>query len=169
MFAVPPNTVALSGIPADAHPALIARDLTADPARWQHLVRYHTDERFTTLVERADGQEIWLMSWLPGQRTDLHNHGGATGAFTVVTGVLTERVARARGTEPPHDTVHLVAAGQSRVFGPGYVHQVRNDGPEPAVSIHVYRPARLPMINYRFAGSGLERAVDQALDQTSDR
>ncbi|HEU5106979.1 MAG TPA: cysteine dioxygenase, partial [Micromonosporaceae bacterium] len=84
MFAVPPNTIALSSTPKSAHPALIAQQLAADTERWRHLLRFHTGERFTTLVEASDQQEIWLMTWLSGQGTDLHNHGGATGAFTVV-------------------------------------------------------------------------------------
>jgi predicted metal-dependent enzyme (double-stranded beta helix superfamily) len=159
MFAVPPNTIALSSTPATAHPALIARQLAADTHRWRHLLRFHTGERFTTLVEESEHQEVWLMSWLPGQGTDLHNHGGATGAFTVVEGVLTESVARDAGTQRPAHSVHRVESGQSRVFGPGYVHRVANDGPEPAVSIHVYRPARLPMINYRLRAGGLDRVL----------
>jgi hypothetical protein len=166
MFAVPPNTVALSGTPATAHPALIARQLAEDTERWRHLLRFHTGERFTTLVERTEAQEIWLMSWLPGQGTGwscasaaestsarLHDHGGATGAFTVVAGTLSERVMR------PTDRLHQLVAGQSRVFGPGYVHEVSNAGPDPAVSIHVYRPSRLPMINYRLDPvTGLRRS-----------
>jgi predicted metal-dependent enzyme (double-stranded beta helix superfamily) len=159
MFAVPPNTVALSAAPAAAHPALVARRLAAAPDRWLPLLEFDPGERFVTLLEHLDGQEVWLMSWLPGQHTDLHNHGGATGAFTVVSGVLTERVARGAGTERPAETVHPVTAGQSRVFGPGYVHQVRNDGAEPAVSIHVYRPGRLPMINFRLDRNDLRREV----------
>jgi hypothetical protein len=38
--------------------------------------------------------------------------------------------------------LHTVAVGQSRVFGAQYAHQVRNDGIDPAVTIHVYRPHR---------------------------
>ncbi|GGS51943.1 cysteine dioxygenase [Actinokineospora fastidiosa] len=135
MFAVPPNTVALGGTPAAAHPVLIARQVAADRARWAHLLRYDPDERFAALVERTLDQEVWLLSWLPGQATDLHDHGWASGALTVVTGTLTERVG---GVE------HALAAGQSRVFGPGYAHQVRNDSADPAVSIHVYRGERPP-------------------------
>jgi len=75
------------------------------------------------------------MSWLPGQETDSHDHGDATGAFTIVSGTLTEHVLH-RGT-----TLSL-SPGQSRVFGPGYAHHVRNVGPDPAVSLHVYRSAR---------------------------
>jgi len=135
MFAVPANTIASGQTPATVHPALIARAVAADRARWAHLLRYDPDERFVALVESTDEQEIWLMSWLPGQHTDLHDHGAASGAFTVVSGTLTEHVRRGGVT-------HALVPGQSRVFGPGYAHEVRNDGPDPAVSLHVYRAAR---------------------------
>lgn len=139
MFAVPPNTVALSDTPATAHPALIAQQVAADRARWAHLLRYDPDQRFAALVEATPDEEVWLLSWLPGQATDLHDHGWAGGAFTVVSGGLVERVARDRGVE-----THVLRPGQSRVFGPGYVHQVRNAGADPAVSVHVYRSRRPP-------------------------
>jgi predicted metal-dependent enzyme (double-stranded beta helix superfamily) len=135
MFAVPANTIASTATPATVHPALIAREYATNRDRWAHLLRYDPDERFAVLVDATDGQEVWLMSWLPGQHTDLHDHGAATGAFTIVSGVLTEHVLH-RG-----DTLSL-EPGQSRVFGPGYAHQVRNEGPDPAVSLHVYRAVR---------------------------
>lgn len=135
MFAVPENTVASATTAPTVHPALIAREYAGNRDRWAHLLRYDPDERYTALVDRTPGQEVWLMSWLPGQATGLHDHGAAAGAFTVVSGELTEHVAH-RGV------THPVRVGQSRVFGPGYVHDVRNDGPDPAVSIHVYRAAR---------------------------
>lgn len=147
MFAVPPNTVALTADPAVSHPALTALRYAADRSSWAHLLRYDAQERFSTLVARGAEQEIWLMSWLPGQSTDLHDHGGATGAFTVVSGVLTERVIRS-GAQPT-EVLHCLVPDQSRVFGPHYVHQVRNEGGDPAVSIHVYRAARTTMTSYR--------------------
>lgn len=135
MFAVPANTIASASVAPSVHPALIARAFATDRARWAHLLRYDPDERFATLVEATEDQEVWLMSWLPGQQTDSHDHADATGAFTIVSGTLTEHVLH-RGT-----TLSL-SPGQSRVFGPGYAHQVRNDGPDPAVSLHVYRAVR---------------------------
>jgi quercetin dioxygenase-like cupin family protein len=135
MFAVPANTIASASVAPTVHPALVARAVAADRSRWAHLLRYDPDERFATLVESTDDQEVWLMSWLPGQQTDHHDHGDATGAFTIVSGTLTEHVLH-RGI------THAVTAGQSRVFGPGYAHEVRNDGPDPAVSLHVYRAVR---------------------------
>jgi mannose-6-phosphate isomerase-like protein (cupin superfamily) len=135
VFAVPANTVALPA--AVGHPARIAVDVARDRDRWAHLLRYDPDERFATLVDATGEVEIWLLSWLPGQHTDLHNHAGSAGAFTVVSGVLTETVVRGVA-----EFEHLVTVGSTRVFGPSYVHQVRNLGTDPVVSIHVYRPER---------------------------
>lgn len=131
MFAVPPNTIALSTTPAGSHPALIALELAADTDRWRHAVRYHPDGPVNRLVGGTDELDLWLMSWLPGQRTDWHGHDEASGAFTVVVGALTERVTRTSGAR----VQHRVELGQTRVFGPSYLHQLINDGPYPAVVI----------------------------------
>ncbi|HWE89327.1 MAG TPA: cysteine dioxygenase family protein [Pseudonocardiaceae bacterium] len=144
MFAVPPNTVASPAALAAAHPVRIATDYARDRSRWAKLLRYDPDDRFTALIEANAHVEVWLLSWLPGQHTDLHDHGGAAGAFTVVSGTLSERVRRPGRVELAHE----LRAGQSRAFGPNYVHQVRNESVDPAVSIHVYQPYRA-MTYYR--------------------
>lgn len=150
MFAVPPNTVALPSQRATSHPALIAREYAFDRDRWRHLLRYDPQHRWSALIQRTEDYEVWLLSWLPGQYTELHDHSGAAGALTVVSGTLTERVARVEPDGRPTQVVHRVATGQSRVFGPNHVHQVTNEGTDPAVSVHVYRPARHTMTLYRF-------------------
>ena len=78
--------------------------------RWSHLLRYDPDERYAALVEAHDDAEIWLLSWLPGQHTGRHDHAGAAGAFTVVSGALMETVFR-----PSGETEHLVTVGRTRV------------------------------------------------------
>lgn len=148
MFAVPANTVALPVPLKTAHPVRIALSTARDRPRWAHLLRYDPDQRYSALVERNAEYEIWLLSWLPGQHTDLHDHSGVTGAFTVVSGMLSERVIKQGADWSTVDMRHPLRAGQSRVFGPRYVHQVSNTGVDPAVSIHVYRPARPPMTGY---------------------
>lgn len=140
MFAVPANTVVLPAAPAAGHPARTALEVARDRERWTHLLRYDPDERFAVRIEGDADAEIWLLSWLPGQQTGVHDHAGASGAFTVVSGLLTETVTRATTL-----TTQIVPSGSTRVFGPGYLHQVRNLGPDPAVSVHVYRPHRPPM------------------------
>ncbi|QWF83199.1 cysteine dioxygenase [Amycolatopsis sp. CA-230715] len=142
MFAVPDNTLVTTENPALRHPVRVALEFAADRDRWRGLLRYDPDERFSALVSSDGEQEIWLMSWLPGQHTDLHDHAHSSGAFTVVSGLLTETVGRRAPDGRVVTEVHSLTAGQSRVFGPGYVHQVRNDGPDPAISVHVYRGGR---------------------------
>lgn len=137
VFAVPPNTIAAPADLSIAHPVRIAREYAADRRSWASLLRYDPDARWAGLLERTETYEAWLLSWLPGQHTDLHDHGGSTGAFTIVSGNLTERVVR-----DGQEFLHSLAAGQSRVFGPHYAHQVTNLGVDPAVTIHVYRPQR---------------------------
>ena len=99
---------------------------------------------------------MWLLSWLPGQGTGLHDHGGSAGAFAVVRGTLHERVGA------PEEIAGL-SAGRVRHFGPHHVHQVSNTGTEAAVSVHVYTPRLTVMNTYRVEGrllvrTGTERA-----------
>ena len=103
-----------------------------DPeARWH--VRVHAD----------DVVDVWVISWLPTQSTRLHDHGGSSGAFTVVRGALTESVwspgvpdPRGRRTGTLRDRTHRVRT--TVAFDGSRVHDVRNTGSEPAVSVHAY-------------------------------
>lgn len=142
MFAVPDYAVPTPSAAPTAvlrHPVLIACHYAAERDSWRHLLRYDPDQRFAALITSDDVQEVWLMSWLPGQHTTPHDHGRATGAFTIVDGQLSETVARPALRDRARTDTHTVSRGQSRVFGPGYVHDVRNHGPDPVVSVHVYR------------------------------
>ncbi len=105
---------------------------------------------------------MWLLTWLPGQGTDLHDHGGSSGAFLVVTGELTEHAITHPGGQ-----LQLVAttlpAGQGRSFGPRHIHQITNISRKPAVSLHVYGPALTEMTRYHLADGKLAvSAVDRA-------
>ncbi|HEY0127122.1 MAG TPA: cysteine dioxygenase family protein, partial [Blastococcus sp.] len=106
-------------------------------------------------AELADAQ-VWLLSWLPGQGTPLHDHGTSAGAFAVVRGTLSERVVVA-GRDVVRETADDLAPGRVRHFGPHYVHQVTNSGLEPAVSVHVYTPGLAWMNTYAVEGGALLR------------
>ncbi|MCG5466349.1 cysteine dioxygenase family protein [Micromonospora sp. MED01] len=115
----------------------------ADPAGWPVALRFDSAERWYARLAVSDEHEVWALSWLPGQGTDLHDHGGSSGAFRVVSGVLTEETVSAGRLRP-----RLLPAGTGRRFGARHVHQVTNRGVDPAVSVHVYRPALLRMTRY---------------------
>ncbi|MDQ0796017.1 cysteine dioxygenase family protein [Streptomyces sp. B1I3] len=141
--------------PARPHPSTVAgfaglaRTIAADRDRWAPLVRYDTTTRWYHRLQAVPptpgtapagetplGYEVWLLSWVPGQGSGLHDHGLSSGVLTVLEGELTEHTQR--GTR-------ALAPGAQRVFAPGYVHEVVNDSLEPAVSLHIYYPGLTDM------------------------
>src|SRR5262245_13373521 len=112
--------------------------------------RFDAQRRWYGRLGADEQHEAWLLTWLPGQHTDLHDHGGSAGAFLVVRGVLHESLVR--GGELV-DTP--LTAGTVREFGAHHVHRVANHSTEPAISIHVYAPALAAMTQYRLEGGQL--------------
>ncbi|MET7661403.1 cysteine dioxygenase family protein [Streptomyces sp. NPDC005373] len=144
--------------PAREHPATVAefaglaRTIAADRGRWEHLVEYDATSRWYHRLQTGPGYEVWLLSWVPGQGSGLHDHGRSSGILTVLQGELTERTERGSRT---------LAPGAQRVFAPGYVHEVVNDALEPAVSLHVYYPGltEMPMHAPRCVSDATRDAV----------
>ncbi|MFM9607591.1 cysteine dioxygenase [Streptomyces niveiscabiei] len=143
--------------PPREHPATVAefvglaRDIAQDRSQWEHLVEYDATTRWYHRLRTGPGYEVWLLSWLPGQGTGLHDHGRSSGVMTVLDGTLTERTERG---------VRKLSGGAQRVFAPGYAHDVVNDTLEPAVSLHVYYPGltEMPMHASAQACAGREES-----------
>jgi predicted metal-dependent enzyme (double-stranded beta helix superfamily) len=148
-------------------------------------VQFDAERRWYRRLRMGTGWEVWLLTWLPGQSTALHDHGPSSGAFTVLAGTLHETIMRetsasarrqsgesrpaavprpAQADAPRTWSTHAVTPGGIRAFDAGYVHDVANRGPEPAVSLHVYGPALTRMTRYRLAGDGqlIPTATEQA-------
>jgi len=119
----------------------LAHDLAAAASRWEPLLRFDAERRFTTRLPGPEGVEVWLATWLPGQRSDLHDHGRTAAALTVVRGVLVEHRTAAGQDLPPME----LGPGAVAVLEPGVLHRVANAGTVPAVSIHVRTTARAPL------------------------
>jgi predicted metal-dependent enzyme (double-stranded beta helix superfamily) len=124
----------------------------------QYVAEYHTEDRYHVRIHQDDDVDVWLISWTTEQGTELHDHGGSSGAFTVVSGTLTEYV----WSGPRHDARGMLVNDQRRVgdtvaFGPAYVHDVRNHQVPPAVSVHAYSPPISLMHFYDASGGNLLR------------
>jgi hypothetical protein len=130
--------------------------LAAATGEWSVLVRYTEDERWYHRLERGENHEVWLLSWLPGQRTGFHDHCGSSGAFAVVAGELQERTPAAGRPQP---VSAAFPAGRARSFGPRHVHEVVNESAAPAVSIHAYSPPLAGMRRYELTRGGLVLAA----------
>lgn len=127
--------------------ASLVNDVAARPQDWIERVRLRVGERWYERLERTADHEVWAISWLPGQGTGFHDHGGSAGAFAVAFGTLQEH-------RPGADPLN-VTPGQVRAFGPHDVHDVRNASTTPAVSIHAYSPPLSIMNRYELADAGL--------------
>jgi len=117
----------------------LAHDLAAASARWEPLLRFDPERRFSTRLPGPEGVEVWLATWLPGQSSDLHDHGRTAAALTVVRGALLERRS---GVALPGPATLELGPGAVAVLEPGVLHSVANAGDVPAVSIHVRTTAR---------------------------
>ena len=116
-------------------------------------------ERWFTRIHGDGELDVWLISWVPGQATELHDHGGSLGALTVLSGSLNEfrwdgrRLRRRR-----------LDAGDQAGFPLGWVHDVvwaprpaptPIAGPastatpaQPTLSVHAYSPPLTAMSYY---------------------
>lgn len=137
------------------------RQLTATPAEWVTRVRLDPEGRWYEQIHMDDSYELWLISWLPGQGTGFHDHGGSSGAFGVVWGQLDEcsLPSAGAGAGPGESVVKAVVPGVVRSFGPRYVHDVRNTSKAAvAVSVHAYSPPLAEMTRYDLTPGGLVAA-----------
>jgi predicted metal-dependent enzyme (double-stranded beta helix superfamily) len=107
-------------------------------------VRFASPRRWWARLALTEEVEVWLLSWLPGQHTAPHDHGGASGAFSVLLGGLSETFRYPRGEirARTHDT------GDAIGFGPGRAHQVWNTGSAKAATVHAYSPPLVPTREY---------------------
>jgi len=100
------------------------------------LLRFDEDQRWWARLALTGGVELWLLSWLPGQQTKPHDHGGASGSFTVLQGELAEEYRYPGG--PVRRRAHV--AGQGIGFGAGRAHQMSGAGTGSSASVHAYSP-----------------------------
>jgi hypothetical protein len=172
---VPPiaaATTSRAAVPAPAGPADLplirratarrlvatARELAGRPELWQPHRAFSPDERHAARMAATPTWEAWLLGWLPGQTTGLHDHGGSAGAFVVIQGALEEATLAPPRRQQTAALLHrTLGSGRHRSFGPHHVHEVRCAGDEPAVSLHVYAPALASMRRFVLDDDG--RAV----------
>ncbi|XVX20918.1 cysteine dioxygenase [Actinomycetota bacterium] len=153
--------------PADADPrveedrlAEVVRRVAADPQAWRPLVHFDRGERHWARLHHPEvpaDVELFVVSWRTFERTDLHSHGGATAAFTVVEGVVHEVRVDPRGRLMPRQFVPGIVA----TVGPDVIHDVRNERAVPAVTVHAYSPGLTDLRYYSWQDRQvrLERVV----------
>lgn len=140
-----------------AHSSFDARDALAERLQAEDLlasVDLTLPERSWTRLDAhaGSGAELWLITWPVGSSTGWHDHGSASGAFTVLRGTLTEY------TFAGVATARTIATGQLRQFDGTHVHDVVNHGSGTAVSLHAYAPSLAAMTRYELVRGRLQVA-----------
>lgn len=96
-----------------------------------------------TLLYRDERVEMLALTWLPGQRSPVHDHGASTCIVRVVSGVATENLYRLRegGAERrAYMTRDLRAGIVTRAPGDS-IHSLGNNSDEELlVTLHIYTP-----------------------------
>lgn len=141
-----PDSPPIKGLSTQSLQDLVL-EIAAQPNRWEHAVRFDRAERHWARLAAPAGVDIWLLTWLRSQSTDLHDHGDSAAAFTVVRGAVTEIRPDTSGRLLPR----TFSAGLVQQVEPGTIHDVRNERATPAVSIHAYSPPLTTMTYYAWS------------------
>jgi Cysteine dioxygenase type I len=141
----------------------LATSLAAEPGLAANLPAPF-DQRAWLRLHTRPGTVAWLIAWPPGTGTAWHDHGGAAGAMVALAGTLTERSIEAPVRHPAGEPLPLpggtgrvraLAAGHGRAFTGRHIHEVANEGPVTAYSVHVYAPDLALMRHYVPVGKTL--------------
>ncbi|WP_099022517.1 cysteine dioxygenase [Mycolicibacterium palauense] len=151
--AIPPAIPTVPGPTRLRIPDLLhATDRAADEflsGRYDHLLPEGGppgDRRWFLRLHADDDLDLWLISWVRGYPTELHDHGGSLGALTLLSGALAEY--RWDGSAL---RVRRLEAGDQAAFPLGWVHDVAwapSSDPEPTLSVHAYSPPLTAMSYY---------------------
>ena len=143
----------------------LVRRLSDRPDLWRPLVVVDRDRRRYELLFEDDRVDIWVLSWMPGQRTGFHDHDRSGVGLVCVQGELNEG-SLAIGAVA--QTIRM-APGVSRSGPGGYVHAVAHHAGEPAVSIHAYSPPLICVGQYRVDQHGrLQRKPEHGRKELQD-
>jgi hypothetical protein len=139
----------------------LVRSFAETDELWRPLVQHVPSERWYRRLYRTGELEVWLLGWGSAQDTKIHDHGGSSGAFYVAEGTLAEYHSDHRRQGPMLRARHR--CGRARAFGPSYVHNLVNEGPGLATSLHAYSPPLTKMSYYRRTEDG-GLALDRTLE-----
>jgi predicted metal-dependent enzyme (double-stranded beta helix superfamily) len=144
--------------------ALVTR-ITARRDLWEPLVVVDSEHRRYELLYDDDQVDVWVLSWMPGQKTGFHDHDRSSVALICAQGELDEgSLALGARAEPVRMTAGVVRTGPG-----GYIHSVSHAEGEPAISIHAYSPPLTCVGQYRVDPQGrLRREPEHGRKELKD-
>jgi quercetin dioxygenase-like cupin family protein len=117
---------------------------------WQPLVISDRRRRRYRLLFEDPRLDVWVLSWMPGQRTGFHDHGASNVALTALQGTVLEQQMRLGAASIERELV----PGRFQQGPAGYIHSVAHAAGEPAVTLHAYSPPLVDVGQYRAGPAG---------------
>jgi hypothetical protein len=146
----------------------IVSEVGRSPWLWGHAVMFDPRRRSHRVLWKSEALEIALFGWATGQDTLFHDHGGASGAAFVCSGVLIEDVVEAVDGFVIRRQTHTRQAESAFSFGPDYIHRVRHEPAHGlALSIHAYTRAVSDARDYDLLPGGTIRAITPGLGRAT--
>jgi len=130
----------------------VAAGLAAGIEPWERGPAGPPVTRSFELIARTPSYEAWVIAWPTGGGIELHDHGGSSGAFCVVSGELDETVASLGRPQRRH---RRHGPGTGAVFGAAHIHDIVNVSDALATSVHVYTPHLSTLTFYAPGSDGL--------------
>ena len=102
---------------------------------------HFSDERYARNL-LAHGPQFYalVLCWKPGQASPIHDHKGASCGVRVIQGTATETSFAWEGDKLIPQSVTTMQAGEVCGSFDDDIHEIRNNGSENLVTLHVYSP-----------------------------
>ena len=113
----------------------LAQRIVSHPELWRPLAGEGKERAYECLY-LDDSVGIWVITWLPGNDTGMHDHDGCSSAVVVAEGTIREERPRWDGEDQIIDPTR----GESFNIKPHELHRMHNVSTEPATTIHCYSP-----------------------------
>ncbi len=127
---------------------------------------HFSDERYSRNL-LAHGPQFYalVLCWKPGQASPIHDHKGASCGVRVILGTATETSFRWQDDKLVADSIVNMQAGEVCGSYDDDIHEIRNNGGDNLVTLHVYSPY-LDNINLYDIDSGQVTVFSDPLVET---
>jgi hypothetical protein len=123
----------------------VATVVAQRPDLFEDLLVDDGSVHWSLLLLRNSSYEVKVLTWSGEQDIDWHDHGGSSGAMSMVTGWLHEQ---SRDCDGVSVASRRFGPGETGSFGPDHLHDVNFEYVRPAISIHTYSPPLPGMTHY---------------------
>jgi cysteine dioxygenase len=128
------------GVPPAELGRLLAETVD-DETQWRHVARFDETHYRRNPLWQGAAYRAFVICWRPGQVSTIHDHTDCGCGMKVLAGTMTEVpfTLDPRGVPIEHPA-NVHERGSVCVSFDADIHEIRNDGDEDLVTLHVYTP-----------------------------